>query len=220
MTPLARAFKIERELLKAKAIKTSLGDSALMAMATAIGGALDSTKDQVAEVVNQIQLAAATTLEPCQVLKVEDLVLETGDARYCGWAVQAGVEYQLVDPYNQPQGFLVSASGDAVVPNADGQMLFHAAVSGSINILDQNTLTARASYDTVLCDTSSLQASYSLLRVQPLEQPATTTQTAALHLSLVVGRIDMGLRASLAKAANVTSWTLDVSVSASIDFDF
>ncbi len=220
VTPLAKAFKIEKELLKASGIANPLGDSALMAIANVIGGTFATAKDQVAEVVNQIQSAAGVTLDARQVLRVEDLVLATGDARYCGWAVEAGAGYQLVDPYDQPQGFLLTASADAAfVPNADGQILFHAGLSGPVNILDQNTLTVRASHDCMLSETSSFKASYNLLRVQPLGQPATTSQTAALLLSFVVGRADMGLQASLSKAANASAWTLDISVSASLNFD-
>jgi hypothetical protein len=219
VTPLAKAFKIEQELMKADAITSPLGDTALMGIANVIGGTYASAKDQVAEVVNQIQSAAGATLAPRQVLKVEDLVLETGDARYCGWAAEAGVGYQLVDPYEQPQSFLITASADAAfVPNPAGQMLFHAGLSGPVNILDENTLKIRASYDTVLCGTSSLQASYTLLRAQPLGAPANTSHMAMALVSFAIGKADMGLQASLSKAANASSWTLDVSVSAAISF--
>ena len=219
VTPLAKAFKIETELLKANAIRNPLGDSALMGIAKVIGTVYASTKDQVADVVNQIQVASGVALDPRLVLKVEDLVLATGDERFCGWAVQAGVGYQLVDPYNQPQGFLVTASADAAfVPNPDGQVLFHAGLSGPLNILDQNTLRVRASYDYVLSETSLLRATYTLLQVQPLGQPASTSQIAALLLGFVVGRADMGLQVSLSKPANASAWSIDVSVSAAINF--
>ena len=220
VTPLAKAFKIEAELLKAKAIRQSLGDSALMGIATAIGSYFATPEEQVADVVNQIQAASGVTLTPRQVLNVEDLVLTTDDTRYCGWSVQAGVGYQLLDPYNQPQGFLVTASADAAfVPNPAGQVLFHAGLSGPVNILNQNTFAARASYDYAMSETSSFLVTYTLLRVQPLGLPAGTSQTAALLLASGVGRADMGLQVSLAKAANASAWSLDISVSASISFD-
>jgi len=218
VTPLAKAFKIERELLKANAITKPLGDSALMAIAKVIGTMYASAKDQVAEVVNQIQSASGVTLDPRQVLKVEDLVLATGDVRDCGWSVQAGVGYQLVDPYNQPRGFLVTASADAAVaPNPDGQVVFHAGLSGPLDILNQNTLTVRASYDQVLSETSLLRATYTLLQVQPLGQPASTSHAATLLLGFVVGQADMGLQVSLSKPANASAWSIDVSVSAAIN---
>jgi hypothetical protein len=221
VTPLAKAFKIEKELLKTNAIRGPLADSVLMGIAGVIGSTYPSSNDQIADVVSQIQVGSGVTLTPRQVLKLEDLVLATGDARYCGWAVEAGIGYQLVDPYNQPQGFLVTASADAAfVPNPDGQVLFHAGLSGPLNILNQNTLSVRASYDYSLSETSSLRATYNLQRVQPLGLPAGTSQTAALLLGFVVGRADVGLQATLAKPANASAWSLDVSVSASVSVDY
>lgn len=220
VTPLAKAFKIEAELIKAGAIRRRLGDTVLMGVASSIGSHFTTPEEQVANVVNQIQTALGVTLTARQVLNVEDMVLAPGDRRYCGWSVQAGVGYQLLDPYNQPQGFLVTASADAAfVPNHAGQVLFHAGLSGPLNIFDQNTFTARASYDYAMSETSSLLATYTLRRVQPLGLPVGMSQAAALFLGFAVGRADMGLQASLSKPANASAWALDVSVSAAISFD-
>jgi hypothetical protein len=222
VTPLAKAFKIEMELLKAGAIPMPLQDDVLMEIATAIGSKeYASTNDQAADVVNQIQTASGVILTPRQVLKVEDMILAMGDARRCGWAVQAGVGYQLIDPYDQPQGFLVTASADAAfVPNPDGQMLIHAGLSGPISIFEQNTLRVRGSYDYTVSETSSLRMTYSLLRVQPLGQPASMSQTVTALLGFMVGQADMGLQLSLSKASDAAAWAMDISISAAISFDY
>jgi len=222
VTPLAKAFKIEMELLKAGAIQMPLPDDVLMGIAAAIGSQeYASTNDQIADVMNQIQAASGATLTPRQVLTIEDLILATGDSRYCGWSVQAGVGYQLVDPYNQSQGFLVTASADAAfVPNPDGQLLFHAGLSGPINFMDQNTIKVRGTYDYILSETSSLRATYTLLRVQPLGQFASVSQTVAALLGFTLGHADMGLQASLSKSAGASDWSLDLSISAAISFDW
>jgi len=223
VTPLAKALKIEKELLKVDAIPGPLGDSALMEIAQVIGSSeYASTNDQIADVVNKIQATSGVALNPRQVLKVEDLILATGDVRHCGWAVQAGVGYQLVDPYNNPRTFLITASADAAfAPNPDGQILFHAGLSGPLNIVEQNTLRLRASYSYVLSETTSLRTTYTVLRVQPLGQPASTSQTAALLLGFDIGSsTNLGLQASLSKPANASAWALDVSVSAAISFDY
>jgi len=222
VTPMAKAFKIEEELLSQKAIPKRLDDSVLIDLAKAIGSKMyATTQEQVADVVNQIQTASGSTLSPRQVLMVEDLILATGDSRQCGWSVQAGVGYQLIDPYGQPQGFLVTASADAAfVPNPEGQALFHATLSGPVNIMAQNTLSVRASYSHAVSETSSLRASYTLLRTQPLEQPAGLSQSAGLSVGFVVGGADVGLQISLSKPADAAAWSIDVSVSAGITFDY
>ena len=222
VTPLAKALKIEMELLKAGAIRMPLQDDVLMGMATAIGSQeYASTNDQIADVVDQIQTASGVILTARQVLKVEDLILATGDARRCGWAVQAGAGYQLIDPYGQPHGLLVTASADAAfAPNPDGQMLLHAGLSGPINIFEQNTLRVRGSYNLAISETSSLRMTYSLLSLQQAGQPASMSQTVAALLGFVVGQADMGLQLSLSKAADASAWAMDISLSAAISFDY
>lgn len=222
VTPLAKALKIETELLKTGAIPMPLQDDVLMGIAAAIGSKeYASRHDQIADVVGQIQTASNVILTARQVLKVEDLILAAGDARRCGWAVRAGVGYQLVDPYAQPHGLLVTASADAAfAPNPDGQMLLHAGLTGPINILEQNTLRVRGSYNLILSETSSLRMTYSLLNVQLAGQPASLSQTVATLVGFSVGQADMGMQLSLSKAADASAWAMDISLSAAISFDY
>ncbi len=215
VTPLAKAFKVGSELLMAKAIPAPLSDTTLMGIAKIIGTKYASTKDQIADIVTQIQAASSVTLDALQTLKIEDIVLAAGDERDCGWAVQAGFGYKLVDPSGAGQNFLITASADAAfAPNPAGQFLFRATLSGPFDISNENALTARASYDYILSETSSLRATYTLQRVQPLGNPATMSHAATLLLGFAIGRADMGLQVSLSKAANASAWTIDVSLSA------
>jgi len=215
VTPLAKAVKIGSELLTSKAILTRLSDSTLMGIAKTIGTKYASTKDQIADIVSQIQAATSVTLDARQTLRIEDIVLATGDERDCGWAVQAGFGYKLIDPSGAGQDFLITSSADAAfAPNPAGQFLFRATFSGPFDISNENALTARASYDYILSATSSLRATYTLQRVQPLGGTVTTSHAATLLLGFVVGRADMGLQVSLSKAANASTWTIDVSLSA------
>jgi hypothetical protein len=60
------------------------------------------------------------------------------------------------------------------------QLEFRASFSGPFDILNENTLTLRTSYDRALSETSSLQATYSCQRVQPLGLDASTTHSLTL----------------------------------------
>jgi hypothetical protein len=62
VTPLAKAFKIGKELLKVNAISRPLGDNVLMGIASVIGSTYASSNDQIADVVNQIQVASGVIL--------------------------------------------------------------------------------------------------------------------------------------------------------------
>jgi hypothetical protein len=220
VTPLAKAFTIDKELRKADAITASLDGDTLMKIADAIGRKAEyaSVKDLAADVVSIIQTAAGITLAPRQVLMVEDVILATGDGRNCGWAVQAGLGYQLVDPYGGANDLLLTASADAALaPDPASQLEFRASFSGPFNIMNENTLTVRTSYDRDLSETSSLQATYSCQRVQPLGLDASTTHSLTLLVTFVVGEADVGLQASLSKSPAAPAWTVDVSVSASLN---
>jgi hypothetical protein len=219
VTPLAKAFTIDKELRNADAISESLDSGTLIGIAEAIGRRAEyaSVKDLAADVVSLIQTATGVAVPPRQVLMVEDVIRATGDERHCGWAVQGGLGYELLDPYGGSRDILVTASADAALaPDPVSQFDFRASVSGPFRIMDENTLTVRASYDRTLSETSTLAATYSLQRVQPLGLPASTSHAITLVVGFVVGKADLGLQVSLSKVPTAPAWTVDVSISASL----
>ncbi|MEW5827202.1 MAG: hypothetical protein AB1778_10270 [Candidatus Bipolaricaulota bacterium] len=220
VTPLAKAFAIQDELLQAGSIRGVLPGETLLKIAELIGqrATYDSVEDLAAAAVAMIQTASEMVIAPRQVLMVEDVIAATGDERNCGWAVQAGLGYELIDPYGGARNLLLTASADlALAPDAASQLLCRASFSGPFNILEENTLTARASYARTLSETSSMTATYTLQRMQPLGLAASTSHALAAVLGFVVGEADVGLQISLTKAADVQEWTVDVTLSASLD---
>lgn len=220
VTPMAKAFTIQKELLKAQSIAGELAGDTLLGVAELIGqrAEYESVEDLAAAVVTLIQTAAGTTIAPRQVLAIEDVIAATGDELNCGWAVQAGLGYELLDPYGGANDLLLTASADAAfAPDPQSQLACRASFSGPFRILEENTLTARASYARTLSDTSALTATYTLQRVQPLGLEASTSHALTLVLGFVVGQADVGLQVSLSKAPTAPAWTVDVSVSASMD---
>ncbi len=220
VTPLAKAFTIDEELRAADAISQPLDRDTLMKIAEAIGRRAEysSVKDLAAAVVTIIQTAGSVTIAPRQVLMIEDVIATTGDERNCGWAVQAGLGYELVDPYGGANDILLAASADAALaPDPASQLELRVSFSGPFDILNENTFTARASCDRDLSETSSLHATYMCQRVQPLGLDASTTHAFTLLVTFVVGNADVGVQASLSKSPAAPAWTVDVSVSASLD---
>ena len=220
VTPLAKAFSIEEELLALDAIPASLDDAVLLAVAEEIGrqAEYETIDDLVAAVEGLIEAATGVELDALAILTVEEIILETGDERYCGWAVQAGIGYELLDPYGGGRDFLLAASADAALaPAPDSQLLLRASFSGPFEITEENTLSIKASYDYAVNERTTLLAGYSLQRVKPAGKDATDSQSATLEVSLDVGQADVAVQLVVSKAADATGWSKDLVISAAMD---
>jgi len=220
VTPLSKAFLIEDELLSIEAIDQGLSDEVLLGIASVIGRAAeyDTVKEMVADIEAPIEAAAGVTLDARAILSIEEIVLQTGNERKCGWALQAGIGYELIDPYGGAQNFVVTGSADAALASSPSdQLLFHAGFSGPFDITSENTLTANLSYEYLLSETSTLTAAYSLQRVKPAGLPANVSQAASLALGFDVGGADVVLQVSLTRDPGDPGFSIDVSISAAMD---
>jgi len=220
VTPLAKAFTIEEELLDLEAIPDTLADDVLLAVAAEIGreAEYETIDDLVAAVEGLIEGAAGVELDAWSILAIEETILAVGDERYCGWAVQAGIGYELVDPYGGEQDFVIAASADAAfAPEPGSQLLLHASFSGPFEIVEENTLIVTASYDVAVNETASLIAGYTLQRVKPAQQEATDSQSATIEVAFDVGGADVAIQLVVSKTAEATDWSKEVVVSAAMD---
>jgi len=220
VTPLAKAFRIERKLLALEAIPHALTDEVLLAVAEEIGrqAEYETVDELVATVEGYIEEAAGVTLNARAILVIEEVILATGGARYCGGAVQAGIGYELIDPYGGKRDFVLVASADtAFAPEPGSQLLLRASFSGPFEIAEENTLTVSASYDYSVNGTTTLIAKYSLQRIKPFGLEATDTQSATLELAFNVGRADVAFQLALTKTADATGWSQDFVISAAMD---
>ncbi len=216
VTPLAKAMRIQTMLLARRAITRALPDATLLAVAEEIGRAIEyaEIKDLVAAVVGLIENAAGTSLDPRTVLAVEDEILATGAERYCGWAIQGGLGYELSDPYGGPQDVVVTISTDAAyAPGPDAQLLVRAVVEGPFDIVNQHTLTANLSYEQGLSATSSLQGSVAYTRVKPLDLDPVDSVAVAVQVTFSLGRATVGVSLGLSKAPGEAEWAKDLSIS-------
>ncbi len=223
VTPLAKAFRIQKLLLDRKVITRDLPESVLLAVGEEIGRweeyavgkePLDAVKDLAAAVVLLIQGATGATVDPRTVLAIEDEILATGAERYCGWAVQAGLGYELVDPYGGPQDVVVTVSADAAYAPAPGaQLLFRALAIGPFDIVNQHTLTVTLAYEQDLSATSALQANAILQRVKPLDLDPKDSLSVNAQLAFTLGKANVGIGVALSKPAEAPGWSVDLSLS-------
>jgi hypothetical protein len=219
VTPLAKALEIDDALVAGEAIPNGLPDDVILAAAQIIGraGEYPSVADVVAAIEAVVEFGAGVRLDARALLEIEDIVRATGKERRCGWAVQAGVGYEFLDPYGGTQDAVYAGSVDAALAGGpDDQLLVHASYSGPLTRLDESTLVASASYVLDFTPGASLSAGYTLARVKPAESPAIATHQASLGLTFDVSFGSLGLQVAVARASGSPGWSIDVSMSAAL----
>jgi len=220
VTPLAKAVKIQKDLLALDAIPGPLSDETLMAIADEIGKRVEyaTIKDLVAAIEPIIEQTASVTLDARALLTVEDDILATGDEASCGWAVQAGIGYELIDPYGGAQDVLVTISGDAsLAPLPNSQMTVHAGFFGPFDIAAENTLKLNATCDHELKEGVDLIVNYQLQRVQPRGAAIDISQSATASVAFNIGGATISLQAGFTKGIGATDWSKDLTISAGMD---
>ncbi len=220
VTPLAKAMSMSRELHRAGAIANPLTDGILLAIAGIIGHEIeyDTIKALVADIEPLIEADAAVELDARAALTIEEIVQREGDNSQCGWALQLGIGYELVDPFGNPQNIVVAGSADAAFAfGPDDQMMFHVSYSGPFDIMNENTLTSTLSYKYALTKDSTVIADYVLQRVKPAGLAASSSHAAGLAIGFDVGGADILLQISLTRGAGDPGWSFDLSVSAAMD---
>jgi len=221
VTPLVKAITMQRELLALDAFAEPLGDDVLLAIAGVIGRRVEyeSLKDLVADIEAPIEGATGVELDARSLLTIEEIVLRLGDDRRCGWAIQAGIGYELIDPYGGDQNVVVGGSADAAFAfGPNDQLVFHASYSGPFDIMNENTLSASASYEYALTEESSLVADYTLQRVRPAGLDPTASHSAGLAIGFDISGVDVFIQASFTRSTGDPGWSTDISVSAAMDF--
>jgi len=202
------------------AIVNPLSDGVLMAIAVMIGREIEyeTIKELVADIEPAIEADVGVELDARATLTIEEIVQMLGDDSQCGWALQLGIGYELIDPFGNPQNIVVAGSADAAFAfGPDDQMMFHTSYSGPFDIMNENTLTANLNYEVALGADSDIIANYALQRVKPAGLVANTSHAAGLALGFDLGGADILLQISLTRGAADPGWSFDLSVSAAID---
>jgi len=220
VTPMAKAMHINDELMNMGAITAQLSDEVLLAIASIIGREIEyeTVVDWVADIEPLIEADAGAELSARATLTIEEIMLRSGDEQQCGWALQVGIGYELMDPFGNPSNLVIAGSADAAfAPSADDQLMFHASFSGPFAIMDENTLSASLSYEYALSEDSTLFADYVLQRVQPLGGAVSLSHAAGLAVGFDFAGADVLLQLSISQNSSDPGWSLDLSVSAAMD---
>jgi len=220
VTPLAKAVLIEDELFATDAIFDPLSDDVLLGIAGVIGRVTEyeTVKGMVADIENLIEAVARVELDARALLSIEEIILAVEPQRKCGWAIQGGIGYELIDPFGGAQNFVIAASADAAFATSpDDQFLLHGSFSGPIDFMAENTLSLTLSYEYEMSEDSTLIIDYAFQRVQPLGLTANVSHAATMSLGFDINGVDIGVQVTLTKEPGDPGWSIDLSVSAVLD---
>ena len=220
VTPLAKAITIEKELLRIDGFGDPLPDDVLLSIAGAIGRRIEyeTLKDLVADIEALIEGVAGVELDARALLTIEEVILAVGDERRCGWAIQGGIGYELIDPYGGAQNVVVGGSADAAFAfGPNDQLMLHVSYSGPFDIMNENTLNATLSYEYALTEESTLIADYVLQRVKPAGLAATASHSAGIAIGFDISGIDILVQASFTRTTGDPGWSTDISLTAALD---
>ena len=149
---------------------------------------------------------------------IEDVAKGAEPQRYCGFSAQAGLGYELLDPYGGPPGFVVTLSSDmAFAPDPSGQLEGHVNFSGPFNLADENTLTGSFSYEILITNSSAVEASYSFQRIKPAGLAPVTSHGVSCDVVFEIAAVDVLLGVTLSQTTGDPGWSIGFSVSAAMD---
>ncbi len=220
VSPLAKAMLIHLNLRASKAIGTVLSDDVVLKIAQTIGSLSEANpvENIVATIESLVETATGVQLDARSLLMIEDLVIDSGLQRFCGFSAQAGLGYELLDPYGGAQSFLVALSADAAyAPDPSGQLQGHLAFSGPFDIANENTLTGSFSYEILLTQSSSLDAGYTFQRAKVFNLTPTISHAVTCNVVFKVSAVDVLLGLSYTRNTGDPGWSVGCSLSASID---
>ncbi|HAZ27140.1 TPA: hypothetical protein DCY67_00790 [Candidatus Acetothermia bacterium] len=220
VTPLAKALRIEAQLLRLGAIPVSLPNEVVLAVAVAIDqpDEVVTPAERATTVVRLIEREVRRTLDAAAVLLVEEIIVAPGQQRFCGWRVEAGMAYELLDPRAGPRDLLFSFALDgALAPEPGSQLLFRTKISGPYWILDQHTLTLDVTFDYQFDTVTSFMTRYTLRQDKPRGQAPAGTQAAAFQLGFDLGWVGVSIRMEFSKIAEALEWTQNIVIEAKAD---
>ncbi|MCS7240541.1 MAG: hypothetical protein NZ651_04780 [Candidatus Bipolaricaulota bacterium] len=222
VTPLAKAVRISDKLLTEKLLKKPVPDDTLMSIAQEIGKREEyaSLDDLVVKVVQLIEASGATVgkLGADAVLYIRQIITATGDTRLCGFSVNAGVGYKVLDPVGA-RDFVLFGSAEYSIPwSVDTQL--HMRVDGtSVPNFTSYGVQGVVTLIHKLTPTTTLNGNLTIARTLPAGGTAVNSQSldATLSFTLFEGwavNVTLGMR-------NITGYEeprIELTVSAGITF--
>ncbi len=220
VTPLLRVLVLETKLLERGVLTDALTDELRLKLAEIAGRQeqVQPLPERVASVVavlnDHLRGRYPQGLDAATVLLVEQVLAESHPERYCGWTVQGGFAYRLLDPQGRPRDLLFSLALDAAIaPERYSQLLLRTRITGPYGFTEQYTLSLDVSFNVQIQGNVTFSSQYSLFLEKPRGQAPAGTQKAQFQLEIVGGWIGLSLKMEFSKVAEAPTWRQAIVIS-------
>jgi hypothetical protein len=193
VTPLAKATRINDYLVESGALTGDLHPVDLEDLAREIGSIAfyDSFPELVAVLQGIIERSGSARLSGLDALDISEItrfIQDGGFSRYCGWDLKIGVGYELLDPSGGVNDLLFSGTFNYALATAPkAQLLLQGAFSGPADILMTHRVDVTGSYDYLISNFLSANATYDFSRETWGGMP---TDTHRLAFEFVLSPVD------------------------------
>jgi len=170
VTPLAKAIEIDAYLLEQGAIKSHLEESDLEGLAHEIDNidkyeSIDALLKGLQEIIDSSLLLRPSGLNALNIYRMAQIVQDNSHPRYCGGSFSVGLGYELIDPMQESNDLLATASVDyAFTTTPKAQFLLRGNFSGAYDFLRTNQMDITTSYDYIVADWLAASVAYSFSR--------------------------------------------------------
>lgn len=170
VTPLAKAIEIDTYLFNQGSITSHLAEIDLKALAHEIDNAdtYDSTNallKVLQDIIEGSGFALQSGLNALDAYKMAQIVQDNSHPRYCGGSFSVGLGYEIIDPMQESNDLLATASIDyAFTTTPKAQFLLQGNFSGAYDFLRTNEMDIKTSYDYIVADWLAASVAYSFSR--------------------------------------------------------
>ncbi len=170
VTPLAKAIEIDTYLFKQESITSHMEEIDLQSLAHEIDNAdtyksMDALLSSLQDIIEGSGFVRATGLNTLDMYKIAQIVQDNSHPRYCGGSFSVGLGYELINPMQEKNNLLATASFDyAFTTTPKAQFLVQGNFSGAYDFLRTNQMAIQTSYDYMIANWLAASAAYSFSR--------------------------------------------------------
>jgi hypothetical protein len=170
VSPLSKAMEIDSYLFDRGTITAHLERIDLEALAHEIDNiktydSLTSLLGVLQDIVEGSGVAKAGGLDALDTYGIAQIVQDDSHPRYCGGSLSVGLGYELLDPMNEQNDLLATASFDyAFTTTPKIQFLINGTFSGAYDFMRTNQINVNASYDYLVTSFLDLSFVYTFSR--------------------------------------------------------